>query len=67
MKNPTHCFREINTASARIKIAKLKVKLQRAGARERKKECIFVTFTLSEGNFFNICALSQFMVYSINF
>ena len=48
MKNPTHCFREINTASARIKIAKLKVKLQWAGARERKKECIFVTFTLSK-------------------
>ena len=27
MENPTHCFRDINTASARIKIAKLKVKL----------------------------------------
>ena len=51
MENPTHCFREINTASARIKIAKLKVKCNELELAKGKKECIFVTFTLSEGNF----------------
>ena len=33
------------------------------GARERKKKAFFVPFILSLGNFFNICVLSQCIVY----
>ena len=46
---------------------KLKVKLWWVGARERKKRAFFVPFILSEGNFFNICVLSQCIVYWIHF
>ena len=45
---------------------KLKVKLCRGGARE-KQSAFFVPFYLSEGNFFNICVLSQCIVYWIHF
>ena len=45
----------------------LKAKLWRARARERKKRAFFVPFILSEGNFFNICVLSQCIVYWIHF
>ena len=34
---------------------------------QKKKECIFLTFILSEGNFFNFWVLSLCMVYWINF
>ena len=44
---------------------KLKVKLQWVGARKRKKRAFFVPFILSERNFFNICVLSQCIVYWI--
>ena len=46
---------------------KVKVKLWWLGARERKKGAFFVPFILSEGNFFNICVLSQCIVYWIHF
>ena len=36
------------------------------GACERKKSAFFVTIFLPEGNFFNICVLSQCIVYWIN-
>ena len=45
----------------------LKVKLWWGGARERKKSAFFVTFILSEGNFFNVWVLSQCLAYWINF
>ena len=45
----------------------LKVKLWRAGARERKKSAFFVKFILSVWHFFNICVLPQCIVYWINF
>ena len=45
----------------------LKVKLWLVGARERKKKAFFVPFILSEGSFFNICVLSQCIVYWIRF
>ena len=45
----------------------LKVKLWWVGAHERKKRAFFVTFTLSDWNFFNICVLCQWTVYWINF
>ena len=49
------------------KNCKLKAKLWWVEARESKKREFFVTFILSEGNFFNICVLSQCIVYWINF
>ena len=51
------------------KNCELKVKLWWVGAHERIKRAFlfFVTFILSEGNLFNICFLSQCIVYWINF
>ena len=46
---------------------KLEVKLWSVGVCERKKRAFFVPFILSEGNFFNICVLSQCIVYWIHF
>ena len=34
---------------------------------QKKKEGIFVCFIMTEGNFFNICVLSQCIVYCIHF
>ena len=45
------------------KNSELKVKLRWVGARERKKRGFSGMFDLSEGSFFNICVLSQCMVY----
>ena len=49
------------------KIRKLKVKLWWVGARKRKKRAFFVAFILPEGNFFNICVLSQWILHWIHF
>ena len=46
---------------------KSKVKLWWDGACERKKRAYFVPCILSEGNFFNICGLSQYIVYWLRF
>ena len=46
---------------------KLKVKLWWIGAREGRKRAFFVQCILSEEIFFNICVLSQCMVYWIHF
>ena len=43
---------------------KPKAKLWWAGSRERIKRAYFVPFILSEGNFFNICVLSQCIEYT---
>ena len=48
------------------KNCKLKVKLWWVGACERKRVHILM-FILSEGNFFNMCILSQCIVYWIHF
>ena len=61
MENPTHSFREMNFAN------KLEVKLWWVGTCKRKDRVFFVAFILSEGNFFNICALSRCIVYWIHF
>ena len=45
----------------------LKVKLWWVGARERKKRKLFGPLILSEGNFCNICVLSQYIVHWIHF
>ena len=49
------------------KDCKLNVKLWWLGARERKNRTFLVLFILSVGNFFNICVLSQCIVYWIHF
>ena len=49
------------------KNCKVKVKLPWVGSRERKKKTFFVPFILSKGNFFNVCVLSQCIVYWIQF
>ena len=46
---------------------KLKIKLRWVGARKRKKEGIFSTVYFVRRNFFNICVLSQFILYLIHF
>ena len=46
---------------------RIKNKTEWFGACERKKSALFLTFILSEGNFLNICILSQCIVYWINF
>ena len=50
-----------------LNFRKLKVRLWRVGACERKKRAFFVSFMLSEEYFFNICVLSQYIVYWIYF
>ena len=67
MKNPTHSFKRRTLCFSSYKNRKLKVKLWWVGARERKKRAFFVPFILSEGIFFNICVLSQCIVYWIHF
>ena len=46
---------------------KLKVKLWWVGACKREKRAFFVPPIYSEGNFLNICVLSQYIVYWIHF
>ena len=66
--NIPHTVLEIRTFSFRsYKNRKLKVKLRRAGARERKIRAFFVPFILSEGKFFKSCVLFQRVVYLIHF
>ena len=56
-----------NLCFSSYKNCKLKVKPWWVGAHERKNATFFVTFLLSEGNFFNISLLSPCIVYWINF
>ena len=49
------------------KNCKIKVKLWWVRAREGKKILFLVPFSLSEGNLFGICVLSQCIVYWIHF
>ena len=67
MENPTHTFREMNLELSSYKTCELKVKLLWVAAREREKSALFVTFILTEENFFDICVLSWSIVYWINF
>ena len=48
------------------KNCKFKVKLWWVGTLERKKRIFFLPFSLSEGNFFNTCFLSQCILYWIH-
>ena len=67
MKNPIHCFERRGLYFSSYKNCKLKVKLWWVGVCKRKKRAFFVPFILSEGIFFNICVLSYFVVYWIQF
>ena len=60
LERRTLCYRS-------YKNRKLRVKLRWVGARKRKKRIFFVPFILSEGNFFNIYILCQYIVYWIQF
>ena len=63
MENPTQ--REvINLVLQLIEELQIIIKtVMSVGACERKKECFFVTFILSEGFFFIICVFSQYIAY----
>ena len=68
MENSTHSFRETDLVCfSSCNKRKLKVKRWWVGARERKKRASFVPLILPEGNFFNICVLSQCIKYWIYF
>ena len=60
LESRTLCF-------SSYKNQKLNVKLWWVGARKRKKSAFFASFILSEENVFNICVLSQCIVYWIHF
>ena len=62
MENPTQTFREV--VLQLIEELQIIIKtVMSVGACERKKECFFVTFILSEGFFFIICVFSQYIAY----
>ena len=67
MENSTRSFRETNLGLHLIKNRKLKTKLWWVGDRKRKKRAFFLLFILCKGIFFNICVLSQCIVYWIQF
>ena len=58
MENPTHNFRETNPVLQLIKELQIL---------RRKERAFFLTFILSEWNFFDICVLSQCIAYWIHF
>ena len=66
-KNPYIALERRTLCFSSYKNYKLKVKLWWVGASKRKKRVFFVWFILSEGIFFNICVLSQCIVYWIRF
>ena len=59
LERETLCF-------SSYKNPKLIAKLWWVGPSKRKKRAFFVTFISFEGNFFNICVLSQYIVYWIH-
>ena len=64
MGNPTEVLKRQTLC---FTCRKLKLKLWWVGARERKNWVFFVRLILSKGIFFNICVLSQCIVYWIHF
>ena len=68
MQNPTHDIRETKPwRFSSYKKRKLKAKLWWFVAWEGKIREFFVPFIFSEGNFFNICVLSQCIEYWMHF
>ena len=66
-KSHTHCFRETNLCFSSYKNRKLKGKLSWVGAREKKRGHFLNRLFCPEEIFFNICILSNYMVYWIYF
>ena len=67
MENPQTVSERWTLRFNSYKNREVKVKLWWVAVCERKTRAFFVAFVLSEGNFFNICALSQCIDYWINF
>ena len=67
MENLTQSFEGQTLCFSSFKNRKLKIKLWSVGAHEKKKRAFFVLSILSKKDFFNICVLSQCMVYWIHF
>ena len=61
MENPTHTLERRTLRFSSYENRKLKVKLW--WVRAHKQSAFFVTFILSEGKVFNVCVLSQYIVY----
>ena len=66
MQNSTHTLVKWTFCFSSYKNRELKVKLMSWSSR-RKKECIFCNFYFVRRKFFNICVLSQYILYWINF
>ena len=66
-KIPHILWERRNVYFSSYKNCELKVKPWRIGVQQVKKTAFFVRFIWSERNFFNICVLSQCIVYWVNF
>ena len=64
MENSTHTFRDEPCVSAHQRMANSKQNWVEAN--KRKKECIFCNVYFDRRDFFNICNISQCIVYQIN-
>ena len=58
-----HSFRETNLVPQLIEESQIKSKTVMSWSSRKKKRTFNVPFILSEGNFFKICVLSQYIVY----
>ena len=67
MENPKHTFTEMNLLLQLVEESQIKSKTLMRWSSRQKRSAFFVTFILSQGIFFNICVLSQCIVYWINF
>ena len=67
IKNPTHCFRDMNLAVQLKKESNMKNKTVMSWSFQKKKYGIFCAVYFAEGNFFNIRFLSQCILYWVQF
>ena len=62
MENPTSAFIETNLVLQLIQESRIKSKGVMSWSSRKKKSGFFLTFILSEANFFSICILFQCIV-----
>ena len=67
MENPTHGFRETNLVLQLILESQIKSKTVMSWSSRKKRKGIFCTVYFVRRKFFNICFLSQCIVYWIHF
>ena len=67
MADPKQSVREMNEVLQLIQEFQIKSKTVMSWSWQKKKDCIFLTFTLPGRIFFNICALFQGIMYWVNF